>query len=386
MVGVILTKRFVAANTKKFQSYVNYIDRDEATRKEKFESFSLYNDYMDNPNKLGGLFTHDKDSLSEEEKKRLKNQYSQAQQNNSIMWQDVISFDNAWLEKHGLYDSKTKTLDEKKLMEATRSMMKVAEEKEELSNFFWSASFHFNTDNIHIHVASLEMTPNEKRKTMSNELKGRFKPQTLDKMKSKFINTVLDRQQNLKNINDIIRQNIIKDRPDDLFQKDKKFKQLMKQIIADLPEDKKQWHYGYNTVNVKKIDMLTSYYIETYKKEEFEELKNKLKKEENFLKETYGSGNNQSYKNYSRNKIDDLYKRMGNNFLSEIKNMMKEKNSKLEPKRRYKYQKKNILYINQNDVNNIKKVFNKDIQNLKNQQAYKKLNQQRAENENEYER
>lgn len=377
MVGIILKKRFVSPNTKKFKSYIDYIDRNEAVRKEHFEDFSLYNDYMDNPNKLGGLFTSDKDFLSDVEKKELKKQYSKAQKNNSILWQDVVSFDNEWLEKHGLYDSKTKTVDEKKILEATRGMMLVAEEKEELNNILWSGSLHFNTDNIHVHIASVEMTPNEKRRTMSNELKGRFKPQTLVKMKSKFTNTVLDRQENLKNINDIIRENIIKDRPDNLFKKDKTFKKLMKEIIADLPSNKAQWKYGYNTVNVKKIDMLTSYYIETYKKEEFKELKNRLKKEEDFLKETYGTGNNQSYKSYSKNKINDLYKRMGNNFLNEIKSTMQEKNSKLEPVRRQRYNQKNILCLTQKDINNIKKIFNKDIQSLKNQSTYEKLNKEK---------
>lgn len=385
MVGVILTKRFITANSKKFKSYVDYIDRDEAVRKDKFTEFSLYNDYMDNPNKLGGLFTDDKDFLTGEEKKKLKKQFELAQKNNSIMWQDVVSFDNEWLEKHGLYDSKTKTLDEKKLMESTRAMMKIAEEKEELSNYFWSASFHFNTDNIHIHIASLEMTPNEKRRTMSDELKGRFKQQTLTKMKSKFINTLLDRQQNLQKINDLIRKNIIKDRPDDLFKKDKTFKHLMRQIISDLPKDKKQWHYGYNTVNTKKIDMLTSYYIDTYKKKEFEELTTQLRKEEEFLKEVYGSGNNESYKNYSRNKIEDLYKRMGNSFLNELKNLTNEKYKKLDTNRKMKFEKNNILYIGRKDINVIKKVFNKDMQSVKNQRTYEKLNQEQYK-ENGYER
>lgn len=402
MAGVILTKRFVAANTKKFQSYVDYIDRDEAVKKEKFTQFSLYNDYMDNPNKLGGLFTLDKDFLSDEEKKDLKTKFAKAQSNNSIMWQDVISFENEWLEKHGLYDSKTKTLDEKKLMEATRSMMKVAEEKEKLNNYIWSASFHFNTDNIHIHIASLEMIPNENRRTLSNEIKGRFKPQTLTKMKSKFVNTLLDRQQSLDRINQIIRENIIKNRPDDIFSKDKKMKELVLDIIKDLPKNRNHWQYGYNSINRKKIDLLTDYYIETYKKEDFNELKKSLKEQENILKEIYGSGKNENYKNYYRTKIDDLHKRMGNSFLKEIKYKLdtKEYNHKLNEipfnksdknirnsaNNKFESKAKNsIFFVTQKDINNIKKIFNKDMQSIKNQRDYEKLNKDKKV-DNEYER
>lgn len=31
------------------------------------------------------------------------------------MWQDVFSFDNLWLEKNGLYNSRTHELDERKI-------------------------------------------------------------------------------------------------------------------------------------------------------------------------------------------------------------------------------------------------------------------------------
>ncbi len=39
--------------------------------------------------------------------------FKTAHENGSIMWQDVISFHNHWLEKQGIYNEKTKTLDEK---------------------------------------------------------------------------------------------------------------------------------------------------------------------------------------------------------------------------------------------------------------------------------
>lgn len=79
MVGVVHITRFVKSNSEKFQSYIDYIDRKEATRNYNFEEFSLYNDYMGNPEKSGSLFTEDKENLTGSEKDDLKQAFVQAQ-------------------------------------------------------------------------------------------------------------------------------------------------------------------------------------------------------------------------------------------------------------------------------------------------------------------
>ena len=60
------------------------------------------------------------------------------------------------------------------------------------------------------------------------------------------------------------------------------------------------------------------HYIDTYKKDDFNLLLSKLDRQEEVLKEAYGVGKREKYKDYRQNKIDDLYKRIGNSFLSEI--------------------------------------------------------------------
>ncbi|MEF2293766.1 relaxase MobL [Virgibacillus dokdonensis] len=40
------------------------------------------------------------------------------------MWQDVLSFDNAFLEEQGLYNSKTKQLDERRMKNIVRGAVK----------------------------------------------------------------------------------------------------------------------------------------------------------------------------------------------------------------------------------------------------------------------
>ena len=99
-VGIVVVTEFCTPDSNKFQDYISYIDRDEAIRRENMDKYSLfgrYIDYVGNPQKASGLFTKEKEELSVEQKKALKELFKTAQENGSLMWQTVISFDNAWL-------------------------------------------------------------------------------------------------------------------------------------------------------------------------------------------------------------------------------------------------------------------------------------------------
>ena len=114
--GVVAVTKFCTANNDKFIGYIDYIDRDEATRKiniTKFDIFDGYLEYMDNAEKTGmynkghesDLFTKFNNKLSKEEKNILKEQYKKAQKSDSNMWQTVISFDNKYLKKNDIYNN-----------------------------------------------------------------------------------------------------------------------------------------------------------------------------------------------------------------------------------------------------------------------------------------
>ena len=139
------------------------------------------------------------------------------------MWQDVFSFDNEWLEKNGLYDSKSHTVDEEKVIAAVRSTMNELKKKENLDGLVWSASLHYNTDNIHVHIASVEPNPTRER--------GKRKPKTLVDMKSKFLNKLLDQQLEYKKINDIIRNNIIDKEDKITLKKDRQMKIMINDLL-----------------------------------------------------------------------------------------------------------------------------------------------------------
>lgn len=369
--GVIHKVRWVKSSNKVFSSYINYIDRDEATRNYNFKDFSLYNDYMGNPKKSGSLFDMENDNFTESEIKNLKRKYSEAQYKGSLMWQEVFSFDNRWLEEQGLYNKENHSVDEFKIRNSIRETMKVLIDKENLNDLVWSASLHYNTDNIHVHIASVQLNnPKEN---------GFRKGKTLSSMKNKFVNNLIDRNKEHKKINEIIRENIIDDKDNLELRKDRNMKKLIRDIMKELPNDTRQWHYNYNSMSDvrPKIDKLSKYYLENYKKEELKELETKLDEEVEFLKNTYGDGEKEKYryKDYKENKINDLYVRLGNSFLNDIKDEVK-KNKEMEKIGAKRNFQKDTFYINKRNLNMIKKSFNKDIENIKNQKRYRELEQE----------
>lgn len=119
--GCVVVSEFVTPDSSVFSGYIDYIDRDQAVRNEHIADFSIYTDYMDNPEKTTDLFTAYSDHLSAEEKQNYKKLYQKAQDNGSPMWQTVIFFDNRWLEEHGLYDSDSGYLSVRTLKSYTRS-------------------------------------------------------------------------------------------------------------------------------------------------------------------------------------------------------------------------------------------------------------------------
>ncbi|ELC8348944.1 hypothetical protein C4D34_05835 [Clostridium perfringens] len=369
MVGVINKVKFIRNGSSKFKNFIDYIDRSEATRKKNFDKYSAYNNYMGNPEKIGSLFTKDKHSLTEKEVKKLKKDFDKAQLNGSNMWQEVFSFDNEFLEANGLYDSENRALDEEKIQEATRRAMEELSKREGFKDLTWSASLHYNTDNIHVHIASVEINPSRER--------GKFKPRTLYNMKSSFVNSLLDKQKDLDKINSLIRDNLIQGKKEMSFKEDIEMRKMVKEIVKKLPSDKRQWHYNYNCMQEVRplIDNLTKYYIETYKKDEFKELVDRLEKEDKFYKEVYGKRKLETT-TYKDNKIQDLYTRMGNTILKEIKEYVKEEDLKSQKKfenLQEKWERNKNIIITKQSISMMKKSLNNDINSMKNQREYEKL-------------
>lgn len=341
--GVVVVTEFCKPDNQMFQGYINYMDRDEAVRNAHIDEYNIYQDYMGNPYKTTGLFTQDKSKLSEKEKQELKDNFSMAQDNKSLMWQTVISFDNEWLRKQGLWNGYLSAQNEQKLQGIIRKSVNEMLEKENLQNAIWSAAFHLNTDNLHVHIAIVEPIPMREKKAYpvyktytkngkveqvqvgsEMEYKGRFKLSSIEACKSAVVNEIINtREQNLE-INRVIRESIVQRKRETALRQDEELGKLFFSLYEKMPDCKRSlWNYNNSKMAHLKgeIDALSRAYLKKYHKKDYEELKEKLTKQDELYREAYG----ESKSSYMNGKIEDLYTRLGNAILKEIREYDKNK-------------------------------------------------------------
>lgn len=364
---IITKSEFEQANNKQsYSNYVNYVNRKESQNKFNNQfKHDIYIHYVFDESKTQSMFNNEKNFMNDEDINNLKKSFKNAQEKNGIMWKEVISFDNDTLIKEGLYDSKTKILDEQKFRNSTRKMMEKFEDKEGLkNNLKWGASIHYNTDNIHVHVAGVENNITRER--------GKIKQSTIDSMKSTFANNLFDISGERKAINEFIRDRIVKGlKENDELQFDKSFKKQIKKIhnkLKDIPLN--QWNYNNNSLKHVRpdIDKLSEMYIQKYYSSEYKDFKDKLVQQSDIYKSTYGEKSN--YKNYIDTKLEDLYSRSGNTILKNIKQFHQNPNiSNRNKTNNFKQNIKTRLALN-SSINNIKQGLKKDFETERNIKEY----------------
>lgn len=319
--GVTLMQDFCRPGSDAYKGYIDYITREEAQRNNAFATFNLFNDYMGNPEKSTGLFTAGKDALSYKEKKELKEIFETAQKNGSMMWQTVISFDNAWLEKNGVYDAGKKLLDERKLKEVVRIAVDRLLKSEGLEHAVWSAGIHYNTDNIHVHIATVEPYPMREKMLYDGnmEVRGKFKLGSLNKAKSAVVNELMHTKEINQQINQIIRKDIVDQIKRQELASDPVLKERFLALCNDLPQlPGNLMNYNNRTMAQyrNRIDEISRIFLEKYSPEKYQELINILDAQSKLYEEAYG-GNNFGY--YKEDKLHDLMTRMGNAVLKNAK-------------------------------------------------------------------
>jgi len=265
--------------------------------------------------------------MKQNEIKKMKEQFKKSQENGSPLWQDVISFNNSFLESINVYDSKTGYLDEKKIKNITREVIKTMAENEDIdmNTLVWNGAVHYNTDNIHIHIASTQAFPDREKVFFNNKLqyRGNRKPKTFEKMKRTVAYNLYNRNKDLQKIDELIRTPVQQKRNTPL-KNHKDFEFHFHKALDKLPDDKKQWQYGYNTVNFARehIDAISNKFMENYYPNELKELDEMLDKQVDIANKLYGDSS--KAENYKQNKMQDLYKRLGNAVLKELKDYDKE--------------------------------------------------------------
>ncbi|WP_283699671.1 MobP2 family relaxase [Clostridium perfringens] len=355
--AIVHKVRWVSCGSKKFKSYIDYIDRDEATRNYNFDDFSLYNDYMGNPEKSGSLFTEKNDYMTKKEIKELKKNFELAQKNKSMMWQDVFSFNNDWLIENGYFNPKTKVLDEAKIRNAIRKSMGELTKDGNENELIWSASIHYNTKHIHVHVASVELKPNKENLKKDFRERGKRKMKVIKTMKSKFINDLRNRDEFYKELDVLVRDNMVGSKKEYSFMKDRILREKMLNMLRHLPKDKREWNYERIKEAKPYVDSLSKYYVENFCRDDFQRFKKMIIEDKKEQLKIYGTPKDLSKLSEPHYKEADLYRRMGNTIIKELKDFVKEeeyKNKRLQYlKEKKKYKNRSYRSKKENDKINL---------------------------------
>lgn len=388
--GIVNVCRFVEAGHKKFGTYVDYVDRNEAIRNTHFNTFNVaeydgYHHYMENPTKSSGLFTAKQNQLNGQEKNQVKELFQLAQKNGSVMWQDVLSFDNAFLQEEGLYNPNTGYLHETAIQEAVRDSMQTMLEREGMeASAVWTASIHFNTDNIHVHIATVEPHPTrplrEFRNTKTGQMylarKGSRRQGTLDQMKAKVIGRLTNRDKELERVAELVRTQMIPTEERMRTFLTLPMQEIMQDIYQSLPDDLRKWRYNMNALDTirPKLDVLTTMYVNQFHPEDRSELNQRLLDQTQFYKRVYGEGTKEAgrYDDYKTNKEQEFYARMGNAFLKEMKTIRQadrqDFQTKYGPHTPFR-----PAVLHRNTLQRLKKSLQKDYRNIRNQRKYQEL-------------
>lgn len=390
MTGIVTKHKFSQPDNKEynksFEDYINYMIRDEAVTTDDVEHIALFTDYIykkfDNKETLNHekLFSANKDFLTDNEASELKQCFRTAQKNGSCMWQTVISFDNSWLAQNGLYDIKTGAVNVYKMHEITRKHMSVMLSNEGIEDTaIWTASIHFNTEHTHLHVAAVEPFPT-RDKVSEDERKGQFKKQSILKAKSAVVNDIINQSYESTLINDIIRNKIIQGKKDNsILLDDDEIVQKFLNLHEMLPADKRFWKYNNNAMKNYRpfIDEISKAYIDKYHKDDFRQLEALLQRREENYKDAYGKADN--FGSYKKHKIEDLYARLGNTVLKEIKNYDYGKKAaylkELKKSKRLvnNFRKYNNPRLTSSSMRKLLNCLNDDYEHFKNQQQFKEL-------------
>ena len=262
---------------------------------------------------------------------KIKKQFIEAQKNGSFLYKTYISFEDGYLEKNNIISNGV--INENLLKSTVRNSMIKMLNNENLKDYIFLGNIHYDTDNIHCHIYTVENgTPTRKinynAKTDKEKYKdAKFKITSFKKAKSEIHNSLNNDYENLKEIQNIFRNKILKSDVD--FQNFSKVElEELQNIYNKLPENKNLWQFNNKRIKHIKpqIETFTKNYLNKYHSDNFEKLKNILEKQEKEFTRIYGQQKHYIYKtntsnNYKNNKLEDIYSRTANKLLKELKDV-----------------------------------------------------------------
>lgn len=246
----------IQEQTLDYVGYIDYMKRNYATKNDSKE--------------LTGIFTDKTLNASTGEAEHLKDMLVEAKENKSLLWRGVISFDNDFLARNGVYIPKSKEVDQEMIKKVVQKAMVNVIKREKLSDSaFWWGNIHLNTDNIHVHVGLSEIK--SARPTFfyaarnRRERKGKFSQKTIKGIKSNVYNSLtredkrsirLDKEKKIASLRDKLLKSMVDKEADKLERMDRFF---VDQVIDHLPKGKKL-RYGSNAKDFR----LSKFFIDRY--------------------------------------------------------------------------------------------------------------------------
>lgn len=398
--AIVHVMKYVLPGNAKYGGYIKYMDRDEAKRSEYFNEYNAlgydgYHNYMENPFKSTGLFSKNHDQLDSKQKMELKTKFERAEKNKSPMWQSVFSFDNKWLEEQGLYDPRIGYLNESSIKEAVHKAMETQITTMGFGDTTeWSAAIHYNTDNIHVHVALIEMVPTREWLEVQQEYKAKIPKRTLRQMKSTFSNSMINHDRELARISYLIRTDLADRSLTKGLVRNSSVRRDLAQLMNELPNDKRLWKYGMNEIKNQRplLDSISKRLLTEDNPEGLRELHQLLDEQVEVYKRMYGEGTKEfeAFKEYKTNQMHALYSRLGNGILKELVRMKSSEEYKATKKFTEKdfqsHSKKRPAIISNKQLNTIKKALRKSTQDHLNEMAHKRLQAEQKELNKQHER
>lgn len=371
----------------KYENYINYMDREDA-KFEREEDVTLDDyhsgnrilEYVGDRLKTNNVFNNVSNDLSKDELNDVIQKFNVAQKNQSPMWQNVFSFDNEFLKEQSFLDENN-NLDDTKLKQATRQAMDILIKEMKFNETVnWVGAIHYNTENIHIHIAMVETESS--RETIAEgkyagQKKAKIPKKVLRKTKSAFANQLIDRSNELRRMDYLSRELIRNQINFQHLQKKYGIARDIKELLKVLPDDRRKWRYGMNDMKDKRplIDNITGKIIDKFYKDEFNELENLWKQQDTLNSRLYGETSN----NYYQNKKAELHQSIGNLMLTNLRKEYpniknRNQNNHYEPTEK----------VLKEAVYNVKRILYKNKQDYLNEISFNKTKRQ-VEQEKEFE-
>ena len=312
-----------SSNEQGFSRYLDYIERQEVEinidNKKSFKTRKSSVLATDNGfnTKSGkeGLFDFYNDVISSSQRNFYNRKFDEAYKNGGLLWKPIVSFDNEWLKEHGVLVNNI--IDEEKLKDTARKMMtSLLKERQMENKIYWVAQLHYDTDNIHFHVAMVEKNPTNVMDMSEEEEKdhGFFSQTSINQMKSTCVRELTDRSKEKQQIHDVARKRILG------VAKETQFKEDYLDVFQQLSERLSTYHYKNLKPHEKKwINTLSYAILENHFPNEYQRFVELTSNEQEFYRRAYGDRSSEMFKDYSQNCEKDLLQRLGNTLLKQIK-------------------------------------------------------------------